>query len=110
ISEQKERLDSIYTTTPEEKTLSNILINSKDNYFQNHYEKELEQFLSEKSIEQQIALGNNIVSQLSILERIHESAVEIAKAADKLDKLYTVYTFDPFTYSDGVPTRAKKRL
>src|SRR5690606_42005167 len=30
--------------------------------------------------------------------------------AKELDSLYTDYVFDPFTYSDNVPTRLKKRL
>ncbi|MCG7860004.1 hypothetical protein MD537_23690, partial [Flavihumibacter sediminis] len=41
---------------------------------------------------------------------IQEIAVRLPVRSKRIDSLYTIYTFDPFTFNDKFPRRIKKKL
>lgn len=110
ISRQKEEVDSIYEFLPEHEKTRNTLYNVKSHYINNVYPDEFEEFTTAADEGEQVQAGRDIIVQLELLKNIRETGEQIAERHLEVDSLYTDYTFDPFTYSDRVPVRRKKRL
>ena len=47
---------------------------------------------------------------LESLQMIQEISTTLPDRAKTIDSLYTIYTFDPFTFNDKFPRRIKKKL
>lgn len=55
-------------------------------------------------------MGDSLVQDIRFIQRIDVKLHEISKNRQVIDSLYTEYVFDPFTFTDKVPTRTKKKL
>ncbi len=56
------------------------------------------------------AVSDSITYLLESVQMIQEIAVRLPVRSKRIDSLYTVYTFDPFTFNDKFPRRIKKKL
>ncbi len=103
-------VDSLYQKEPEHRQIRNTLYNTKSHYYKNIFSDEFDAFANMADEARQLETGREIIINLELLENIYHNGLNISKRHSKLDSLYTEYTFDPFTYSDQVPVRKKKRL
>lgn len=110
ISSQKEKIDSLYQNLPEHEKIQNTLYNVQSHYFNNVFPNEFEAFTTASEEGAQVQNGRDIIVQLELLKNIKTTGDQISERHLEVDSLYTEYTFDPFTYSDQVPVRKKKRL
>lgn len=110
IVQQKARLDSLLNTSSGYGKLDDLVYTTSNHYRRNIYPESLEEFQNSQNNEEQIKIGNELSGNLNILFSIYTYRNEIAERREEIDELYTEYTFDPFTYSDQVPTRKKRRL
>lgn len=110
IRKKKEEVDSIFSIPVNYPGLDNLLSRTYNNFDENIYEKNLDRFLYHDELSEKIEVGQNLVVNLEILKEIHSAAVDISTRHEQIDELYTELTFDPFTFSDQVPVRKKKRL
>jgi hypothetical protein len=110
IARQKKEMDSIYAFPSNYSILDYLLRKTRRDFGENIYRQELDRFVEEDNLEEKISIGQDLVVNLEIMKEIHAAAINIATRREKIDELYTEYTFDPFTFSDQVPVRKKKRL
>ncbi|MDT0690105.1 hypothetical protein RM549_09940 [Salegentibacter sp. F188] len=110
ISAGKTEIDSLYRIPSgyglQDKVLDEIKI-----YFDKQiYPQELEEFNESEDIGARTATATDLLAEIELLKEIFGTAQNIAERREETDELYTELTFDPFTYSDQVPVRKKKRL
>jgi hypothetical protein len=55
-------------------------------------------------------VADSITYLLESVQMIQEIAVRLPVRSKRIDSLYTIYTFDPFTFNDKFPRRIKKKL
>lgn len=55
-------------------------------------------------------IEDSLVFLLESVQMIQEIASRLPERTKKIDSLYTIYTFDPFTFNDKFPRRIKKKL
>lgn len=61
-------------------------------------------------MEDRIRVGDSLVQDIRLIQKIDAKLHEVTKNRQIIDSLYTEYVFDPFTFTDKVPTRTKKKL
>jgi hypothetical protein len=110
ISQQKIEMDSVYSFPSTYGTLDYLLRKTKRDFEEEVYKEQMEGFLQEENMDEKISIGQSLLVNLEIMKEIHSAAINIATRREQIDELYTEYTFDPFTFSDQVPVRKKKRL
>jgi hypothetical protein len=110
IINEKERTDSLYANTSYGEDLNKYADRISRHYLNGDFDERYADFITESSTIEQKELGQSILTRLLYLEEIHLEILSINSTNKFLDSLYTEYSFDPFTYSDRVPVRAKKRL
>jgi hypothetical protein len=107
----KEELDSTLKENFGDPSMSRLAKKVHDVYLDDIVEGEYHQFLSEiNNKEHQAILGDSIMLELHSIENIYEMLHHINQRRRYIDTLYTEYVFDPFTYTDQVPQRIKKKL
>lgn len=106
------RLDSIFSSSsnannfqPELEYIKTELYRSK---FQSHYNKYRTQ--DNFTPEREQAIVDTLVHELNLIESMYNKVLNLDLKVKQIDTLYTELTFDPFTYSDNIPTRVKKRF
>ncbi|QCY71158.1 hypothetical protein FHG64_18150 [Antarcticibacterium flavum] len=110
ISRQKIKMDSIYQFPSNYGLVDYLLRKTRRDFGESIYKQELERFVREEDLNEKISIGQDLIVNLEIMKEIHTTAINIATRREEIDELYTEYTFDPFTFSDQVPVRKKKRL
>jgi hypothetical protein len=55
-------------------------------------------------------IEDSLVFLLESVQMIQEIASRLPERTKRIDSLYTIYTFDPFTFNDKFPRRIKKKL
>ena len=110
IKKEQHLEDSLFAILPKDPNLIRLLSSTNDHFFQNTFKDQYELFQSSDIVAEQLRTGNQIVAEIRTLEKIHDLALEIEKNLEDLDSIYTEYLFDPFTYTDRVPSRVKKKL
>ena len=110
IVSKSKTIDSIYKKQLYDNRLYALITKTKKYYTDIEFEESFNQFIEEADIASKINQGEIIVSNFELLNQAYQVSANIVERAKALDSLYTDYVFDPFTYSDGVPTRLKKRL
>lgn len=61
-------------------------------------------------MQDRIRVGDSLVQDIRLIKKIDAKLHEVTKNRQIIDSLYTEYVFDPFTFTDKVPTRIKKKL
>ena len=107
---EQEKTAAIFTQHQVKSSIYPYLKNISEFYLGKYYTEHYENFISENSVINQKELGTELLNDLNILQEIEQEFRLIEERARTLDSLYTEYTFDPFTYSDKVPVRVKKKL
>ncbi len=110
IKKEQHLEDSLFSILPKDPNLIRLLSSTNDHFFQNTFKDQYELFQSSDIVAEQLRTGNQIVAEIRTLEKIHDRALEIEENLEDLDSIYTEYLFDPFTYTDRVPSRVKKKL
>ena len=110
IIRAKSKMDSIYKHTNFNMDIAPFAHNATNFYLTTYFEIEYDFFLEASSISVQKESGAELLKDLIVLQDIHKEFGIITERMNLLDSLYTEYSFDPFTYSDKVPVRAKKKL
>ncbi|HSI71109.1 MAG TPA: hypothetical protein VK941_12815, partial [Gillisia sp.] len=110
ISLRKKELDSVYAFPSTYNLMDYLLRKTRRDFGEIVYKEQMDKFLQEESMEDKISIGQALLINLEIMKEIHSTAINIATRREQIDELYTEYTFDPFTFSDQVPVRKKKRL
>lgn len=106
----REEVDSIYEIPVNVNPLDQLLQKVKRDFGNRVYREEFQRFRQEEDQSQKISIGQELVVNLELMKEIHETTVLIAERTEEIDELYTDLVFDPFTFSDQVPVRKKKRL
>lgn len=110
IAQQKKEMDSIYSFPSNYNLVDYLLRKTRRDFGESIYKEELNRFAEEEDLDEKISIGQDLIVNLEIMKEIHATGINIATRREKIDELYTEYTFDPFTFSDQVPVRKKKRL
>lgn len=105
------QLDTIFSSKVIPGEYRNLYNTFKNNYlgesFANKYT-----LLDNDAIfmEDRIRVGDSLVQDIRLIQRIDIKLHTISKNRKIIDSLYTEYVFDPFTFTDKVPKRIKKKL
>ncbi|WP_100615971.1 hypothetical protein [Confluentibacter citreus] len=110
IVNKSKAIDSIYKQSLGYDKLYTLITKTKEYFVKEQFEDNFNQFIAEVEVPSKIKQGEAILSSFELLNKTYQVSADIGKRAKELDSLYTDYVFDPFTYSDQVPTRLKKRL
>jgi hypothetical protein len=110
IKSEKHLEDSLYSQLPESLALGQVLEKTNNHFFENTFSEQYERFKNVSSAEEHLFVGREIISELEKLDELLFLAREIEKRDSFLDSLFTEFLFDPFTYSDSVAHRIKKKL
>lgn len=111
IQASQMQLDTIFSAEVVPDEYRTLYDNFKNNYlgesFTNKYT-----LLDNDTIfmEDRIRVGDSLVQDIRLIQRIDVKLHEITKNRKIIDSLYTEYVFDPFTFTDKVPKRIKKKL
>ena len=104
-------LDSTLDAHFKDPILNNLVNSVHDHYLEDIRSREYQKFLEEvNDKEHQAIMGDTILLELKAIENIYQLIDSLAKQRKYLDSMYTEYVFDPFTYTDRVPSRVKRRL
>lgn len=110
ILEGKAEIDNLYNIPIQYSLLDMVLDKSKSYFDAEVYPGQLQKFNSAEDVSVRAETGAALLTQVELLKEIYRTAEDIAQRREEIDQLYTELTFDPFTYSDQVPVRKKKRL
>lgn len=110
IVQTREEVDSLYRIPVNLNPLDQLLQKVRRDFVGEVYPVEYERFGQEEDRDRKVETGRELVVNLELVKEIHQTAILLATRHEELDELYTEYTFDPFTFSDEVPVRKKKRL
>lgn len=106
-----EMLDSNIINKENDPLINDLITRLHDNYLDHIVNMEYQEFLDNAQDKQhQIQLGDSILQELHSIEEIYSLIGEISSRRLKIDELYTEYVFDPFTYTDSIPSRIKRKL
>lgn len=105
------RLDSTIKADTKDPVLNNLVEEVHDHYLKDVVEMEYQAFLGQTNdLEKQAEIGDSLLLELAAIEEIYSLVHRITERRRRIDELYTEYVFDPFTMTDEVPARVKKRL
>lgn len=110
IVDKSTSTDSIYAQPLTDNKLYTLITKTKKHFVEVEFVERFNQLISEDELPSKVKQGEDILANFELLDQTYEVASNIDERAKELDSLYTDYVFDPFTYSDNVPTRLKKRL
>ncbi len=111
ITKLVKELDSTLKANTKDPALNRLVRNVHDHYLMDVVNKEYQAYLQEvEDKEHQAILGDSILLELHSIEEIYKLCHKIGYRRRDIDSLYTEYTFDPFTFTDKVPTRMQRKL
>lgn len=104
-------LDSTLKESFKDASLNRLVRKVHDNYLDEVVSTDYDAFLQAKNNKkQQAIIGDSVLRELRSIEQVYVMCQKIAARRLHVDTLYTEYVFDPFTYTDNVPSRVKRRL
>lgn len=110
IISMKENLDSLYEIRTQHDQVNYALSKIKTYFSSTAYSQMISEFIDTEDLSEQISLGQDLNLHLDLMKRIYTLGKDVARKEQEIDSLYTELTFDPFTFSDQVPARKKRRL
>ena len=111
ITQLVKELDSSIKANTKDPSLNRLVRNVHDHYLMDVVNKEYQTYLQEvENKEHQAILGDSILLELHSIEEVYRLCQKIAFRRRDIDSLYTEYTFDPFTFTDRVPTRMQRKI
>ncbi len=110
IKQERHLEDSLYSELPTTLSLGQTLEQTNNFFFEKTFPAQYEIFIGAKDAQRQMDIGFKIITELKKLDELLFLAKEIENMMPVLDSVYTEYLFDPFTYTDKVPNRVKKKL
>lgn len=110
IKAEKHLEDSLYSELPETRSLAAVLERTNNYFFETTFPEQYSVFINSNDAQRQMDIGFKIISELKKLDEAILLSREIEVQMGALDSVFTEYLFDPFTYTDKVPNRVKKKL
>lgn len=113
-SEIKKSLETLrleYTTPHPDNKTQRLYVHLRDDFFGENFNTAFNSLNNDTiSLPNRKIVSDSLWNRVQIAEKIYHRIDSITKNHKKLDSLYTEYVSDPFTFTDKIPKRTKKRL
>ena len=110
IQLSQSELDSTRSEFENPENLEELILHIEKDFIELGVKRNYERFNSSKNKKEKQLIGDSLLVELNTIERIYKRSISIIERKPYIDSLYTEFVFDAFTFSDNVPSRAKKKL
>lgn len=103
VNALKKEVEEQWKDSSYDASIEPLMAHLKHYFMEMEYPRRYESFMNSM-------VADSITYLLESVQMIQEIAVRLPVRSKRIDSLYTIYTFDPFTFNDKFPRRIKKKL
>lgn len=111
LYEEYKKVRALYENRTSDEGVNHLLAKINDKFIEDAFKKEYKR-IADNGEDPTIKARrlDTLARNIALTKEVYEIMSTVPNMMDTLDELYTVYKFDPYTFSENVPIRLHRRL